>query len=264
MKISFAICTHNEGHYIDTLLTKVTEFIKLDGPSGIEYEIVVVDDNSTDQLTLDTLDKFKDHIILFQHSLNGDFASHKNFMNSCCSGDWILNLDADEFVSDDFMGYMSLIIESNPDIEAYWVPRVNTVEGLTLKHLQKWGWVITKMEEYRKLKFMYDFSEEYKLLSNFGHIISEEPEPLDPPGMEAMTPGRAIAVTYYEPIVAWPDFQMRLYKNSDNIKWVSKVHEKLVGFTKYGMLPHEPVLAIQHFKDITRQESQNDFYETIK
>jgi len=257
MKISFAICTHNEGHYIDTLLTKVTEFIKLDGPSGIEYEIVVVDDNSTDQLTLDTFDKFKDHITLFQHSLNGDFASHKNFMNSCCSGDWILNLDADEFVSDDFMGYMSLIIESNPDIQAYWVPRVNTVHGLTLKHLQKWGWVITKMEEYRKIEMLDLNGERYKLLKDFGHIIA------DPENLEMGCEMNGV-VTYYEPIVAWPDFQMRLYKNSDNIKWVNKVHEKLVGFTKYGMLPHEPVLAIQHFKDIERQESQNDFYETIK
>jgi len=30
--------------------------------------------------------------------------------------------------------------------------------------------------------------------------------------------------------VNWPDMQWRLYKNSDNIKWINKVHEQLDGF----------------------------------
>lgn len=258
MKISFAICTHNEGHYIRNLLTKLTNFIELDKPSGIEYEIVVIDDFSTDKETLDILDTFRSNINLFQHQLNGDFASHKNFMNECCDGDWILNLDADEFVGDDFLGYMSLIIEANPDIEAYWLPRVNTVHGLTMKHLQKWGWVITKMEEYKKIEVLNTHpqtGERYKLLKDFDMVIHTEPVEM---GTEWNVP-----VTYYEPIVAWPDFQMRLYKNVARIVWVNKVHERLTGFTKYGMLPQEPSLAIQHFKDIDRQEKQNSFYETI-
>jgi glycosyltransferase involved in cell wall biosynthesis len=247
MKISFAICTHNEGDYIRNLLSRLTEFIRLDAPSGIEYEIVVIDDFSEDPETLNILREFAPHIHVFEHSLAGDFAAHKNFMNECCTGDWILNLDADEWVTEDFLGYMSMIIEANPDIEAYWLPRVNTVDGLTLKHIQKWGWVLTKMEERRKIKVIDADSEEYKLLKDFGHIISEENG----------------VVTYYEPIVAWPDYQMRLYKNDAKIVWVGKVHERLQGFGKFGMMPQETILAIQHFKDIDRQERQNNFYETL-
>lgn len=249
MKISFAICTHNEGDYVRNLLSKLTEFIRLDAPSGIEYEIVVVDDFSDDEETVKILKdaEWNGHIRLFKHALNGDFAEHKNFMNSVCVGDWILNLDADEWVTEDFLGYMSMIIEANPDIEAYWLPRVNTVDGLTLKHLQKWGWVLTKMEERRKIKVMDVTSAEYQLLKDFDYIIEQDGD----------------VVTYYEPIVAWPDYQMRLYKNDEKIVWVGRVHERLQGFGKFGMLPQEPTLAIQHFKDISRQEKQNDFYETL-
>jgi hypothetical protein len=32
------------------------------------------------------------------------------------------------------------LLELNPDIEVYLVPRVNTVDGLTNEHVQKWGW----------------------------------------------------------------------------------------------------------------------------
>jgi len=247
MKISFAICTHNEGDYIRQLLSKLTDFIRADKPSGIEYEIVVLDDYSDNSETNDILTEFSQDIIIKHHALNGNFAEHKNFMNSLCTGDWILNLDADEWVTDDFLGYMSMIIEANPNIDAYKIARVNTIEGLTLKHLQRWGWMITKMEQYRKIRVIDPQSDEYKLLKDFDHIISEEDG----------------VVTYYEPIVAYPDFQMRLYKNDPKIHWIKPVHEQLVGFSRFGILPHEPILSIQHFKTITRQEQQNSLYEKI-
>jgi len=258
MKISFAICTHNEGDYIRNLLSKLTEFIRLDAPSGIEYEIVVVDDFSDDPETLRILDVFESDIHLFQHALAGNFAAHKNFMNECCTGDWILNLDADEWVTEDFLGYMSMIIEANPDIEAYRLPRVNTVHGITMKHLQKWKWMITKLDDYRTIEVLDTHpvtGERYKLLKDFDLVIETEPTEM---GREWNT-----SVTYYEPIVAWPDYQMRLYKNDEKIVWTGKVHERLQGFGKFGMMPQEPMLAIQHRKDVDRQERQNNFYETL-
>jgi glycosyltransferase involved in cell wall biosynthesis len=247
MKISFAICTHNEGYYISSLLHRIISFIDFDVASGVEYEIVVVDDFSTDPDTLDILSSLEDRIKLFKHELNKDYASHKNFLNSCCSGDWILNLDADEFVTDDFLAFIPHLIDMNPDIDAYWVPRINTVDGLTIKHLQKWGWTLTKFEEHRRIKVIDPESAEYQLLRGFDFVISEEDG----------------VVTYYEPIIAWPDYQMRLYRNNKNIKWIKPVHEQIVGYERFGMLPQDPDLAIRHYKDIERQTKQNEFYETI-
>jgi glycosyltransferase involved in cell wall biosynthesis len=253
MKLSIAICTHNEGDYIRQLLTKLTNFIVQD-LSGIQYEIVVVDDYSTDAETKKILGEFYDKtesrpfaINLYQHTLNGHYAEHKNHMNSLCNGDWILNLDADEWVSDDFLGFIPTLIDSNPEIEAYWIPRINTVEGLTLKHLQKWGWVLTKMEDHRKIRMINSSDDEYKLLKDFDFIIEEENG----------------FVTYFEPIISWPDYQMRLYKNSSQIQWKNKVHEQLHGYKKFGMLPQETTLAIRHYKEISRQEQQNAYYETL-
>ena len=63
--------------------------------------------------------------------------------------------------------------------------------------------------------------------------------------------------------VNWPDYQWRIYKNSKDIKWVNKVHEKLHGFKTWSLIPEMEKLALYHHKTIKRQEKQNNFYNTL-
>lgn len=63
--------------------------------------------------------------------------------------------------------------------------------------------------------------------------------------------------------VNWPDYQWRIWKNIPEIKWVNKVHERLVGFKTYAPLPAQEELALYHSKQIERQEKQNKYYETL-
>lgn len=83
------------------------------------------------------------NVVRAYHALNGDFATHKNYLNSLCSGDWIFQLDADEFPDDYLMSMAPAILAANPDVDAYWVARINTVHGITEAHIQKWGWTMT-------------------------------------------------------------------------------------------------------------------------
>lgn len=251
MKISFAICTHNEGVYVKELLTSLTNFVirmqQIGDPT--QYEIIVVDDHSTDKITIDALNTLYNYSFasVYTHSLNNDYSSHKNFLNLKCTGDWIMNLDADEWLPDNVLELLPLIIESNPLVEAYWLPRINTVEGLTLAHVQKWNWVITTLDGFRQVRNIDKDSDEYKLLQSYDLIINEENG----------------YVTHHIPIVNWPDFQMRLYKNDPKIYWKGKVHERLNGFEHFSHFPLEPEYAIRHYKDIKRQEQQNSYYETL-
>ena len=64
--------------------------------------------------------------------------------------------------------------------------------------------------------------------------------------------------------VNWPDSQHRIFRNKPEIKWVNKVHEKIVGWRTYAELPSEDdSYALYHIKDIDRQRAQNEFYSTI-
>jgi glycosyltransferase involved in cell wall biosynthesis len=63
--------------------------------------------------------------------------------------------------------------------------------------------------------------------------------------------------------INWPDMQFRLCRNTPEIKWEGKVHERLNGYKTISQLPAESILALQHHKTIQKQELQNNFYNAI-
>ena len=63
--------------------------------------------------------------------------------------------------------------------------------------------------------------------------------------------------------VNWPDPQWRVYKKSESIRWINKVHEKLEGYDTISNLPWVEELSLFHHKDIDKQIKQNDYYNTL-
>lgn len=209
MKISYAITVCNEltevGRLLDLLLAN----------KRAHDEIVVLMDTTkaSDKLAL-TLRHYEmdnmDHMTIWPGEFDGHFADWKNKLTSYCSGDYVFQIDADEYPHPHFIESLPAIVETNPDVDVYLVPRVNTVEGLTQEHIQKWGWRV------------------------------------DGNGW-----------------VNWPDWQHRIYRNDDTIKWQNKVHEILVNHKQFTYLPASEEYALFHPKTISRQEKQNEYYNTL-
>jgi len=63
--------------------------------------------------------------------------------------------------------------------------------------------------------------------------------------------------------VNFPDQQSRIYKNSSDIYWSGKVHERIVGYKQHAPLPNLEEWCLYHPKTIERQERQNEFYSEI-
>ena len=63
--------------------------------------------------------------------------------------------------------------------------------------------------------------------------------------------------------INFPDYQARIFKNTDDIKWIKPVHEVIDGTKTYSHLPPHEELTLKHEKDIVRQETQNKLYEQI-
>jgi hypothetical protein len=68
---------------------------------------------------------------------------------------------------------------------------------------------------------------------------------------------------YKEPIINFPDYQARLYRNKDTIQWKGKVHETVVGASTVSRLPLDKVYCLYHPKSIARQEKQNELYKSL-
>ena len=63
--------------------------------------------------------------------------------------------------------------------------------------------------------------------------------------------------------INFPDYQARIFRNTDDIKWVRPVHEIIDGAKTYSHLPPHEELTLKHEKEIQRQEMQNKLYENI-
>ena len=137
MKISYAIPVCNELKEIQRLLGFLMEN-KRD-----QDEIIVLYDTNNGTKEVETiLDHYAklNKYSLYKSPFNKHFAKWKNLLSSYCSGDYIFQIDADEMLSIEGLLLIPQIIEGNPTVEVYRVPRINTVKGLTQEHIQKWGW----------------------------------------------------------------------------------------------------------------------------
>lgn len=86
----------------------------------------------------------KDTCHIFNHALENNYGAHKNFGIEQCKGDFIFQIDGDELPPEALLGEnLHALLESNPTIEAYAVPRINDFRGVADEHAKKWGWRLT-------------------------------------------------------------------------------------------------------------------------
>ena len=138
--ISFCITTKNEGRYVDGLLHQLISM--LDKSNG-EDEIVIIDDYSDDEETIDILNDWRNsqpEIQFYQRHLQKDFSTHKNFGIEKCSKHWIFQIDADETLGSALEENVHSLLLENSEVELFLVPRVNIVNGITQEDIKKWGW----------------------------------------------------------------------------------------------------------------------------
>ena len=141
MSISYAITVCNEFVEIQKL---VPFLLKL---KRQQDEIVILyDQKNGNEEIASWLKKFNKlpNVQFWRGFFDGHFADWKNKLTEYCDGDYIFQIDADEIPHKSFLTALPAILESNPDNQVYLVPRINTVEGLTQEHIQKWRWNVNE------------------------------------------------------------------------------------------------------------------------
>lgn len=111
MPLTAIIPTYNEEKDIRKALESVS----------FADEILVVDSFSTDS-TLEIANEFGARIIQREYAYS---ASQKNWAIPQASYEWILLLDADEWLDDVTIKEIQHLLDSPPSYDAYWFPRQN-------------------------------------------------------------------------------------------------------------------------------------------
>ena len=62
----------------------------------------------------------------------------------------------------------------------------------------------------------------------------------------------------------FPDYQYRIFKHIPSIYWHKRVHEVIIGYKTYTLLPKDAKYAILHAKYQSKQEKQLRYYSELK
>ena len=141
MKISYAITVCNEFQEIQRLINFLIK------NKRVEDEIVVLFDSTNGTSDIEEFLRAKSvngEFNWFNYSFDGHFANMKTRLTDMCNGDYIYQIDADELPPKYLLENLSYILKANENVDVYRVPRINTVQGLTQEHVQKWGWRVDK------------------------------------------------------------------------------------------------------------------------
>jgi hypothetical protein len=141
MKISYAITVCNELEEIKCLINFLHQHKRPEDEICVLLDKPKASPELLYQLSVYSSEGF---IILTESEFKGHFADWKNQLMNLCSGDFIFQIDADELPNKYLIESLPEILETNSSVEAYVVPRVNTVEGLTPEHITKWGWHVNE------------------------------------------------------------------------------------------------------------------------
>ena len=139
INITYAITVCNELEEITKLIDFLKDKIEKEDEILIQYD----EDSASDAIKNYLKIKSQLHntnIKVIGFPLNNDFASYKNNLKTHAKGIFIFQIDADETPSEYLMENIHEFIEYNKDVDLFFVPRINTVEGLTTEHIKKWKW----------------------------------------------------------------------------------------------------------------------------
>ncbi len=202
MKISYGITVHNEAEELEKLLGKL--ILSIDEEDEVVICVDGDDENVKGVIELYSIDS---RVIHYNRKLSKDFSAQKNSVIEKASGDYIFHIDADEYPHKVLLLQLKRIIEMNDNVDLMWIPRINTVDGMTQEDIQKWGWKVTE--------------------KNW---------------------------------VNYPDYQARVFRRDDTIRWTRPLHEYITGIKTYAHLPPQKELSLYHPKTIEKQTQQNMFY----
>jgi glycosyltransferase involved in cell wall biosynthesis len=143
MKISYGITVHNEADELNKLLEILIH------KTDPEDEIVICDDYSneeTKEVITSWTQQYADAKVIkhYERKLDGDFSAQKNSVIENSTGDYIFHIDADEQPHETLLQQLKQIIEMNDGVDLIYVPRVNTIDGMEQKHIDRWGWKVSE------------------------------------------------------------------------------------------------------------------------
>lgn len=143
--ISYAIPVCDEHVELAMLLNQLNAWI-----DESDQIVVQTDTGKVTKEVLSVIDEFagicKSEFKTISFKLNNDFAAFKNNLKSHCTGRYVFQIDADELLGDSLLMNLPVFLHDNSEIDLFYIPRINIVEGITEEYAHSQHWNLQKIE----------------------------------------------------------------------------------------------------------------------
>jgi glycosyltransferase involved in cell wall biosynthesis len=110
LKVSVIIPCYNHGQYLDEAVDSIVH------QTFQDFEVIVVNDGSTDELTIEKLKHYDKPKTMVLHITNQGLAAARNNGIRKAQGEYILPLDADDYFESTFLEKAVSILDNQPEV----------------------------------------------------------------------------------------------------------------------------------------------------
>jgi len=142
INVTYGITVHNELNELIKLLNFLQPRLGEDDEILIQYDESSVTEEVLNYINV--LDGLHENHRVIGFPLEGDFASFKNNLKNHSKGIYIFQIDADEIPNEFLVENIHELLEANKEVDLFFIPRINTVEGITDEHIKRWGWKVNE------------------------------------------------------------------------------------------------------------------------
>jgi hypothetical protein len=132
--VSYGITVNDEVKELQKLLEILLPLIDKND------EIIVLQDITNKNKEVTELLANYDTIVKLEARLDGDFATFKNRLIEKANCQYLFQIDADEYPTEQFIKTLKPYLKKEKSVEMFLVPRINIVEGITGEYVQQMGW----------------------------------------------------------------------------------------------------------------------------
>lgn len=142
-------------------------------------EVIVIVDSSTEDNTAEIVRTFPEAKCVVREW--DGYAETKEYALSLCTNDWVIWVDADEIITPELCHELLAFKESEPQHDAYSVPRKAFFLGKWIKHSGWYPGRVTRLFNKQKCKFSKNAVHEYLLVDGTtGELKSDLEHYTDP------------------------------------------------------------------------------------